>query len=95
MAALLNSLQMGFKTLAIQKRSAEVWKILGAVKTEFGKFEEVLVKARQRLETTQADLDKLITTRTTAINRKLRDVERLDDPTTTELLGSSFIDSEE
>lgn len=95
MAALLNSLQMGFKTLAIQKRSAEVWKILGAVKTEFGKFEEVLVKARQRLESTQSELDKLITTRTTAINRKLRDVERLDEPSSVELLGSAFIDSEE
>ena len=95
MAALLNSLQMGFKTLAIQKRSAEVWKILGAVKTEFGKFEEVLIKARQRLETTQADLDKLITTRSNAINRKLRDVERLDDASTTDLLGSSYTDSEE
>ena len=95
MAALLNSLQMGFKTLAIQKRSAEVWKILGAVKTEFGKFEEVLTKAKQRLQNAQDDLDKLITTRSNAINRKLRDVEKLDDASSTELLGSGYTDSEE
>ena len=95
MAALLNSLQMGFKTLAIQKRSAEVWKILGAVKTEFGKFEDVLTKARQRLQNAQDDLDKLITTRSNAINRKLRDVEKLDDFESVELLGSGYSDSEE
>ena len=95
MAALLNSLQMGFKTLAIQKRSAEVWKILGAVKTEFGKFEDVLTKARQRLQNAQDDLDKLITTRSNAINRKLRDVEKLDDFESVELLGSGYNDSEE
>lgn len=95
MAALLNSLQMGFKTLAIQKRSAEVWKILGAVKTEFGKFEDVLTKARQRLQNAQDDLDKLITTRSNAINRKLREVEKLDDASSVELLGSGYTETEE
>ena len=77
MAALLNSLQMGFRTLAIQKRSGEVWKVLGEVKTEFSKFEEVLVSTQKRLDLAYRDLDKLITTRTRAIQRKLRDVEAL------------------
>ncbi|MBQ9976622.1 MAG: DNA recombination protein RmuC [Clostridia bacterium] len=79
MAALLNSLQMGFRTLAIQKRSGEVWKVLGEVKTEFSKFEEVLVTTQKRLDMAYRDLDKLVTTRTRAIQRKLRDVEALPD----------------
>jgi DNA recombination protein RmuC len=78
MAALLNSLQMGFKTLAIQKRSSEVWNVLSAVKTEFGTFENVLKSARKRLEQADGDLEKLIGTRTNAINRKLRSVSTLD-----------------
>jgi DNA recombination protein RmuC len=78
MAALLNSLQMGFKTLAIQKRSSEVWNVLSAVKTEFGTFEKVLKSARKRLEQADGDLEKLIGTRTNAINRKLRSVSTLD-----------------
>ena len=77
MAALLNSLQMGFRTLAIQKRSGEVWKVLGEVKTEFAKFEDVLLSTQKRLDLAYRDLDKLITTRTKAIQRKLRDVEAL------------------
>ena len=60
MAALLNSLQMGFKTLAVQKRSAEVWKILGGVKTEFDKFNDVLVMTQQRLDQANKELDKLV-----------------------------------
>ncbi len=79
MAALLNSLQMGFRTLAIQKRSGEVWKVLGEVKTEFSKFEDVLVTTQKRLDMAYRDLDKLVTTRTRAIQRKLRDVEALPD----------------
>ncbi|MBR5459936.1 MAG: DNA recombination protein RmuC [Clostridia bacterium] len=79
MAALLNSLQMGFRTLAIQKRSGEVWKVLGEVKTEFSKFEEVLVTTQKRLDMAYRDLDKLVTTRTRAIQRKLRDIEALPD----------------
>ncbi|MDR3072737.1 MAG: DNA recombination protein RmuC [Clostridiales Family XIII bacterium] len=74
MAALLNSLQMGFKTLAIQKRSGEVWKVLSEVKTEFTNFEKVLNSAKKRIEQTNDELDKLIGTRTRAINRKLKDV---------------------
>lgn len=75
MAALLNSLQMGFQTLAIQKRSGEVWQVLGAVKTEFSTFNDILRKAQDRLRLANDDLDKLIGTRTRAIERKLRDVQ--------------------
>ena len=74
MAALLNSLQMGFRTLAIQKSSGQVWKVLGEVKTEFEKFETVLDKAQQRMQQASQELDSLVGTRTRAINRKLRDV---------------------
>ncbi|WP_440449917.1 DNA recombination protein RmuC [Ruminococcus bromii] len=75
MAALLNSLQMGFKTLAVQKRSAEVWKILGGVKTEFDKFNDVLVMTQQRLDQANKELDKLVGVRTRQIQRQLKDVE--------------------
>jgi DNA recombination protein RmuC len=77
MAALLNSLQMGFKTLAIQKRSSEVWDTLGAVKTEFEKFEKTLLAVQTRLEGANKELDALVTTRTRAIQRKLRGVTAL------------------
>ncbi len=79
MAALLNSLQMGFKTLAIQKRSGEVWQILGAVKSEFGKFAEVLERTQNRLNMASKELDTLVGVRTRAISRRLRSVEKLDD----------------
>ncbi len=75
MAALLNSLQMGFKTLAVQKRSAEVWKVLGAVKTEFEKFSDVLALTQQRLDQANSELDKLVGVRTRQICRKLSSVE--------------------
>lgn len=75
MAALLNSLQMGFKTIAVQKRSAEVWKILGGVKTEFDKFNDVLVMTQQRLDQANKELDKLVGVRTRQIQRQLKDVE--------------------
>lgn len=80
MAALLNSLQMGFRTLAIQKRSNEVWQVLAAVKTEFDKFSDGLAKMQQRLRQTDDELDKLIGVRTRAINRKLRGVQKLESP---------------
>lgn len=89
MAALLNSLQMGFKTLAIQKRSNEVWQVLGAVKTEFEKFGDGLTKMQQHLRQTDEDLDRLIGTRTRAINRKLREVQSLDADSTAALLELS------
>ena len=75
MAALLNSLQMGFKTLAVQKRSAEVWEILGAVKQEFDKFGDVLKATQQRLDQANKELDKLVGVRTRQIQRKLKDVQ--------------------
>ena len=76
-AALLNSLQMGFKTLAIQKRSSEVWSVLGAVKTEFGKFEDVLGTVQKRIEQTSKELDTLVGVRTRQINRQLGKVQEL------------------
>lgn len=78
MAALLNSLQMGFKTLAIQKRSGEVWNILAAVKTEFDNFGGILQNAQDKLNKTSEDLDKLIGVRTRSIQRKLKDVSTLE-----------------
>lgn len=74
MAALLNSLQMGFKTLAVQERSTQVWQVLGSVKTEFDKFSDVLLLTQQRLEQANQELDKLVGVRTRQIQRKLKDV---------------------
>ena len=86
MAALLNSLQMGFKTLAIQKRSGEVWQLLGAVKTEFDKFGQGLTKMQQRLRQTDEELDNLIGVRSRAISRKLRAVQTIDESAAAALL---------
>ena len=83
MAALLNSLQMGFNTLAIEKKSSEVWKILSEVKKEFETFEGVLEGARKKLHMADEELEKLQGVRTRAINRKLRDVMVLDEPDST------------
>lgn len=77
LAAILNSLQMGFKTLAIQKRSSEVWKVLGAVKTEFEKFGGLMQKAQTNIQTGLNQLDDVIGTRTRAIQRSLKGVEAL------------------
>ena len=87
MAALLNSLQMGFRTLAIQKRSNEVWQVLGAVKTEFTKFEDVMLKMQGHLQQTSNDLETLMGTRTRAINRKLKAVQELDESVSQKLLN--------
>ncbi len=76
-AAILNSLQMGFRTLAIEKRSGEVWSILGAVKKEFGTFGDLLQKAQKNIQGGLDDIDKLVGTRTRAIQRKLSSVETL------------------
>ena len=92
MAALLNSLQMGFRTLAIQKRSSEVWQVLGAVKAEFTKFEDVMQKMQGHLQQTSKDLDTLMGTRTRAINRKLRDVQQLEEPEAQKLLETAGIE---
>ena len=87
MAALLNSIQMGFKTLAVQKRSAEVWKVLGGVKKEFDTFAKVLESTQKKLDQANKDLDTLVGVRTRQIQRKLKDVE-----TPTELLSESITD---
>ena len=81
-----SSLQMGFKTLAIQKRSGEVWQLLGAVKTEFDKFGQGLSKMQQRLRQTDEELDNLIGVRTRAISRNLRGVQSLDEASAATLL---------
>lgn len=78
MSALLNSLQMGFRTLAIQRKSGEVWKILGAVKTEFGKINELVKKIQDRFETTSKDFETLVGTRSRMLESKLKSVEKLD-----------------
>lgn len=82
MAAMLSAIRMGFKTLAIEKQTAQVWEILGAAKTEFENFEKVLVATQTRLNQANAELDKLVGVRTRAIVRKLRDVESIDAPET-------------
>ncbi|MEY4381806.1 MAG: hypothetical protein RJA92_1186 [Bacteroidota bacterium] len=81
LAAILNSLQMGFKTLAIQKRSGEVWKVLGNVKTEFEKFGGLIEKAQGNIQNGLKQLDEVVGVRTRAIQRQLRDVEVLGDST--------------
>lgn len=77
LVAILNSLQMGFRSLAIEKHSSEVWKILGAVKTEFSKFETVLNSAQNKLNQASSEIDKLVGTRTRQINRKLKNIDKL------------------
>jgi len=80
LAAILNSLQMGFRTLAIQKRSSEVWKILGAVKKEFENFGGMLEKAQKNIRVASDQIDEVMGKRTRAIQRKLKDVEVLGEP---------------
>ncbi len=87
--ATLTSLQMGFRTLALEKRSAEVWEVLGAVKTEFGKFGDVLAKAKKKLEEAGNTLD-AAEVRTRAMTRKLKGVEALPDDTAQQLLQISL-----
>lgn len=94
MAAILNSMQMGFRTLAIQKHSSEVWDVLGAVKTEFEKFGGVLQKTQERLRQADSELDKLIGTRTNVINQKLRKVQSLSAAESERLLGTDIPDLE-
>ncbi|WP_370524375.1 DNA recombination protein RmuC [Bacteroides sp. 224] len=77
LGAILNSLQMGFRTLAIQKRTNEVWTVLGAVKTEFGKFGGLLQKVQKNIQSAGDQLEEVMGKRTRAIERKLRDVEKL------------------
>lgn len=92
LAALLNSLQMGFRTLAVERRTSEVWTVLGAVKTEFSRFGDVLAKTRQQLQTVSHSLD-TAEVRSRAIARKLRDVESLPESQARELLPEDPEDS--
>ena len=92
--ATLNSLQMGFRTLALEKRSAEVWEVLGAVKTEFGKFGEVLAKTKKKLEEASHTID-AAETRTRVMTRKLKSVEALPDDAAQQLLRLSLPGDEE
>ncbi|WP_192349584.1 DNA recombination protein RmuC [Algoriphagus sp. Y33] len=86
LSAILNSLQMGFRTLAIQKRSSEVWQILGAIKTEFGKFGELIEKTQKKLTEANSELDKLVGARTRVIQRKLKDIQELPEAESNKLL---------
>ena len=94
LAALLNSLQMGFRTLAIEQRSAEVWAVLGAVKTEFGKFGEALAHTKKKLDEASNSISKA-ETRTRQLSRKLRDVEALPANESEQLIGIAEFDGED
>ena len=89
LAAILNSLQMGFRTLAIQKRSSEVWKILGAVKKEFENFGGLIEKAQNNIQAGLDNLDDAVGRRTRVIQRKLRSVEVLNEAETKMILPES------
>jgi DNA recombination protein RmuC len=86
LSAILNSLQMGFRTLAIQKRSSEVWQVLGAIKTEFGKFGVLLERTQKKLNEANSELDKLVGVRTRIIQRKLKEVQELPEGESTRYL---------
>ncbi len=87
-SAFLNSLQMGFRTLAIEKRSHEVWTVLGAVKTEFGSFEKVLQSVQKKFQSADSELESLIGTRTRVMMRKLKSVESLPEESAKQILGA-------
>jgi len=92
--AMLNALQMGFRTLAIEKRSSEVWQILGAVSSEFGRYNKVVDGLSRQLNTAAKSVESL-SIRTRAMNRKLRDVEKVPDETAEILLGPALADAED
>lgn len=94
LTALLNSLQMGFTTLAIQKRSSEVWTLLGAFKTEFKTFDEILAKTKKKLQEATNTIERA-ETRTRVIGRKLRSVEELDTAQSRELIGTEVYAEDE
>ncbi|HRR96468.1 MAG TPA: DNA recombination protein RmuC [Candidatus Ratteibacteria bacterium] len=95
LAAFLNSLQMGFQTLAIQKRTSEVWRVLGAVKTEFEKFEHILKNAQDKIVKASEDIDQLVGTRTRKIQSKLREVQKLPEVETKQVLDTDSDDETE
>ena len=93
LAAMLNSLQMGFRTLAIEQRSAEVWAVLGAVKAEFGKFGEALAHTRKKLDEASNSISKA-ETRTRQLSRRLKDVEALPVAESEKMIGAGDFDNE-
>jgi DNA recombination protein RmuC len=94
--AILNSLQMGFRTLALQKRSSEVWGVLAAVKTEFEKFGGMLDKAQKNIQTGLGQLDDVVGARTRAIKRQLKNIESIPSVEAPEVLpGIDLIDFKE
>ena len=95
LGAILNSLQMGFRTLAIQKRTSEVWSVLGAVKTEFGKFGGMLEKVQKNLQSAGDQLEEVMGKRTRAIERKLRQVEALPAEESRKMISFSELTDEE
>ncbi len=95
LAALLNSLQMGFHTLTIEKRSSEVWKVLQAVKTEFGRFEETLRKAKEKIDKAGQEIDLLVSTRTRKINQRLHTLSELQEPEARQIIDSAETDTTE
>lgn len=95
LGAILNSLQMGFRTLAIQKRTSEVWSVLGAVKTEFGKFGGMLEKVQKNLQSAGDQLEEVMGKRTRAIERKLRQVEALPTEESRKMLDFNELADEE
>ncbi|HFI0353079.1 TPA: DNA recombination protein RmuC [Streptococcus suis] len=95
LSALLNSLSVGFKTLNIQRSADDISKVLGNVKLEFGKFSDLLVKAQKQLNQASSNIDKLLTTRTNAIERSLRTIDLYENDQTKGLLGLSPLDEED
>jgi len=95
LVAFLSSLQMGFRTLAVQRRSNEVWRVLGAVKNEFGRFEEVLRKAQNQLSQASGNIDTLVGARARQIQRKLKSVQELPGQAAQEILGLDNGEEEE
>ncbi len=94
LAAILSSLRMGFQTLAIEQRAAEVWRVLAAIKTEFGKFGEVLDKVKRQIDLAGQTIEKT-GVRSRAIERKLRSVEKLSEPEALEILALPTADEED
>ncbi|HGF1448692.1 TPA: DNA recombination protein RmuC [Streptococcus suis] len=95
LSALLNSLSVGFKTLNIQRSADDISKVLGNVKLEFGKFSDLLLKAQKQLNQASSNIDKLLTTRTNAIERSLRTIDLYEDDQTKGLLGLPPLDEED
>ena len=92
LAAFLNSLQMGFRTLTIEKRTSEVWSLLGAVKTEFGRFGDLLEKTRKKLQEASNTIDDA-SRKSRTIERKLKDVQELPEADGEQAIGSEGVNS--